>query len=676
MFSSLKSFSAILLLLLLGSISTPAFADGDQDNSLESVRRIPKLGVEVPKEVQAELKKLLQQLHDQIIELHLKQGEQLHALIPDVEIYYRAVQQALEHQEFFEEKEFDKARELLFTGTERANLLLQGKAPWKTQTGLVVRGYRSRIDQTVQPYGLVIPENYDFNGTRSYRCDLWFHGRGEVLSEVNFIHQRQHTVGNIQPENTIVLHPYGRYCNAFKFAGEVDVLEALEATQQQYRVNPDLIASRGFSMGGAAAWQFAVHYPDRWFAANPGAGFSETPEFLKFFQKEKLSPNYYESALWHWYDCPDYAVNLLACPTIAYSGELDIQKQAADIMETALAQENIRLMHIIGPQTKHSIHPDSLKIIEEKLASLAEYGRPFLPRRLKFSTYTLKYNKMHWIRLNGLKKHWEEARIEAEIRGNRLIVSTENINDLTFDFPAGSYRLEMDKPVTVVIDEQELELPGPMSDLSWQADLFEVDGTWHTGDYPKEGLCKVHNLQGPIDDAFMDSFVIVTPTGQSPHSLMQNWTESEQDHAITHWRRHFRGDAQVVTDQELTEAQIANSNLVLFGDPASNQVLGKIAGKLPIQWTKEAIVVGDKSYAADHHALIMIYPNPLNPEKYIVLNSGFTFREYDYLNNARQVPKLPDWAIIDLNTPPDSRTPGKIVDLDFFDETWSLHHSR
>ncbi len=62
----------------------------------------------------------------------------------------------------------------------------------------------------------------------------------------------------------------------------------------------------------------------------------------------------------------------------------------------------------------------------------------------------------------------------------------------------------------------------------------------------------------------------------------------------------------------------------------------------------------------------------MNPDRYVVLNSSFTFREYDYLNNARQVPKLPDWAVIDLRTPPDSRHPGRIADADFFDESWHL----
>ena len=68
----------------------------------------------------------------------------------------------------------------------------------------------------------------------------------------------------------------------------------------------------------------------------------------------------------------------------------------------------------------------------------------------------------------------------------------------------------------------------------------------------------------------------------------------------------------------------------------------------------------------------MIYPNPLNPNRYVVLNSGFTFREYDYLNNARQTPKLPDMAMIDISVPPNSRAPGRVAAAGFFDEWWKL----
>ena len=54
----------------------------------------------------------------------------------------------------------------------------QGRAPWTTATGLVVRGYVSKIDKSVQPYGLVIPAS--FTPDRKWRLDTWFHGRGET----------------------------------------------------------------------------------------------------------------------------------------------------------------------------------------------------------------------------------------------------------------------------------------------------------------------------------------------------------------------------------------------------------------------------------------------------------------------------------------------------------------
>ena len=56
---------------------------------------------------------------------------------------------------------------------------------------------------------------------------------------------------------------------------------------------------------------------------------------------------------------------------------------------------------------------------------------------------------------------------------------------------------------------------------------------------------------------------------------------------------------------------------------------------------------------------MLVYPNPLNPKKYVVLNSGFTFREFDNLNNARQIPKLPDYAVVDTTVAPDSDGRGR-----------------
>jgi hypothetical protein len=174
----------------------------------------------------------------------------------------------------------------------------------------------------------------------------------------------------------------------------------------------------------------------------------------------------------------------------------------------------------------------------------------------------------------------------------------------------------------------------------------------------------------------MDPFILVKPGKSSQHPQVEKWVQGELQHAVKEWRRQFRGDARVKADSNITENDIASSNLILFGDYTSNAIIARIIKQLPITWTAEKLIVGNKQYDAKHHAPVLIYPNPFNPKRYVVLNSGFTYREYDYLNNACQVSKLPDWAIIDLQTPPDSRYPGKIVDADFFGENWKLRPLR
>ncbi|HEY2415708.1 MAG TPA: prolyl oligopeptidase family serine peptidase [Pirellulaceae bacterium] len=652
-----------------------ALADGPADNIAANVRRIPKLGIEVPADRKSKLEAGLRQFDDKITALKSKKDAKTAELLPDVEVYFKAVHDALVYQEFFDPKELDAADKILAAGIERADQLAKGESPWASATGLVVRGYISKIDGSVQPYGLVVPESYTNKGPGHFRCDLWFHGRGENLSELNFINSHPGNVRQYTPEDTIVLHPYGRYCNANKFAGEIDVLEALDSVKKRYRIDDDRVAVRGFSMGGASTWQFAVHYADRWFAANPGAGFSETPLFLKVFQQEEVKPTWWEQKLWNWYDCPGWCINLLQCPTIAYSGDKDRQKQAADVMEKALAEEGIELAHILGPDTAHAIHPKSKIEIERRMKSLAKIGRDDLPLDLEFATYTLRYNQMHWLTVDGLAEHWSQARVTAAIDTGEVAIDAENVTDLSLSFEAGRAPFDLQDNVTILINDDEIDVPGPKSDKSWNVSLHNVRGKWLPSKRDGEALRKRHGLQGPIDDAFLDRFIFVRPTGDAWNEAAGKWSAAELDRAIEHWRRHFRGVAIVKNDNDIKEEDIQSANLILWGDPGSNAILKQVAGKLPIEWKRQAITVGNRKYPADKHALIAVYPNPLNPSRYIVLNSSFTFRDYAYLNNARQVPMLPDWAVVDLTTPPNSVWPGKIADADFFDERWRLKTS-
>ncbi|HZW33985.1 MAG TPA: prolyl oligopeptidase family serine peptidase [Isosphaeraceae bacterium] len=669
----------LLPLALVLAVSCPVRGDGPGDNRPEQVRPIPPKGtVTLAEADRSALQAGVDELGREIESLRgaLKGRPNLRGLLPDVQVYHNAVRYALTYNEFYRPREVTAAKGLLERGRERARQLREGKAPWETATGLVVRGYVSKIDGSVQPYGLVVPASYRADTPHRFRLDVWCHGRGETLTELSFIDGRQSSPGEFTPPNAFVLHPYGRYCNANRFAGEIDLFEALEDVKRHYPIDDDRLVMRGFSMGGAACWQFAVHYPSMWVAAAPGAGFSETADFLKVFQNEPVQPTWYQKTLWHLYDSTDYALNLFNCPTVAYSGERDRQKQAADMMARALEKEGIELVHILGARAGHQYTPEARAEINRRIDAIVEAGRSRVPEQVCFTTWTLRYHRCFWVQVDGLEQHWERALVKADLYGTEddgPQIETKNVSALTLAIPPGHCPLDIREQPDVEIDGDVVEAPRPRSDRSWTAHFRKVRGKWQSVASADDGtLRKRHGLQGPIDDAFLDSFLMVRPTRPALNDKVGRWAAAEMQHAIDHWRRQFRGEARVKSDQEVSDADIAAHNLILWGDPRSNAVLAKIADRLPVRWDQDGIHLGSQTYPPGHYVPVLIYPNPLNPQRYVVLNSGFTFREYDYLNNARQVPKLPDFAVVDVDVPVTSRAPGGIVTAGFFTETWDL----
>ena len=626
-----------------------------------------------PPELQAAVDQLGKDI-DQL-RITLKDKPELLRLLPDIQIYYNAARYPLVYGDSYDA---GKAKAAVAAGEDRAKLLAQGQTPWQYKPG--IRGYLSKVDNSVQPYGFAPPKNLKASDTTKYRVDFFHHGRDESLTELHFIEQG---VGG--PADRFTVHPYGRCCLASKFAGEIDQLEIIDSLKAQYPIDESRLVLTGFSMGGGSSWHMAVHYSDLWVAASPGAGFAETREFQKISDKDLAKFPWYEQKLWNLYDCPGYAINLAQLPTISYAGELDGQKQAGDVMERAMKSEGMTLERIWGPNFGHGYESTSKKKLDARLDELAAPGRNAAPAKLRFATYTLRYNRMDYLTVDALEKHWSQARFESEIAADTLAAKTQNVAAFTLQFDPAHLPPGVDDKLAFKIDDQAMDSHPTPAGKTLAISFLKTEGKWHlapsrdlvseAGTRDGDPIPKRHNLQGPIDDAFMDSFLMVKPTGKPLNEAVGKWVDTESTRAILDWRKTFRGEAPVKNDADITEADIAHSNLILWGDPSSNAVLAKIAGKLPIQWTAAGIHLGKSDFAADHNAVILIYPNPLNPAHYVVLNSGMTFRESSTISNALQNPRLPDYAIVDLTTPPDKHSPGKIAAAGFFDEHWQLQEN-
>jgi hypothetical protein len=273
-----------------------------------------------------------------------------------------------------------------------------------------------------------------------------------------------------------------------------------------------------------------------------------------------------------------------------------------------------------------------------------------------------------------LDKHWDEARVDAElVDGQGVILTSKNVSALTFSMPAGFCPLDCNQQPQVTLDRQTLAAPRPLSDRSWKVHFRKENSRWAVVEDLDGGtLWKKHGVQGPIDDAFMDAFMFVRPSGSAWNEHMREWTRAQLSKAIAEWRAQFRGDVRVKDDSEVTEADIASSHLILWGDPGSNRLLDKIVEKLPLKWDRAGIQLGIQKYSSTNHLPVLIYPNPLNPKRYVVLNSGFTFSKPRSSSNADQTPKLPDYAIVNIHGPKSVGVDGAVVKAGFFNESWQL----
>jgi Dipeptidyl aminopeptidases/acylaminoacyl-peptidases len=286
---------------------------------------------------------------------------------PDVEIYYKAADWMLrDPAEFYTKAYLANTLSVLDEGMARA---ADPKKSWTSARGRVARAYRSRIDGSVQPYVMTVPESYD--PKIPTRLDVVLHGRAATMNEVSFIVHKDKPA----TENYLVVEVYGRTNNAYRWAGETDIFEAIDSVRSRYNVDPDRIVLRGFSMGGAGAWHVGLHYPDRWAAVEAGAGFTETVKYAKL----KDTPDYIASTL-HIYDAVDYALNAFNVPFVGYGGEIDPQLQASRNIQQQLSREglkpaDLKTLFLVGPGTAHKFHPDSKKESDQFIAQAVAKGR-------------------------------------------------------------------------------------------------------------------------------------------------------------------------------------------------------------------------------------------------------------------------------------------------------------
>jgi dipeptidyl aminopeptidase/acylaminoacyl peptidase len=149
--------------------------------------------------------------------------------------------------------------------------------------------YRSELDDTLQPYVVFLPE--DFDPTSKYPLLVFLHGSAST----------ERTIIGWQgiPEGFIALGPKGRGpSNWFSWDNaQTDVAEAIRAVQANFPIDKGRILLAGFSMGGYGVYRTFYETPDTYraiavFSGIPRVRFGapEGKALIDFNEEKNLEP--------------------------------------------------------------------------------------------------------------------------------------------------------------------------------------------------------------------------------------------------------------------------------------------------------------------------------------------------------------------------------------------------
>ena len=484
----------------------------------------------------------------------------------------------------------------------------------------------------------------------------------------------------------VALRPVGRGPGTvYQGYGEVDVYEAVEAVKRKMPIDSERISVTGASMGGAATWYHASHYPDFWSAAAPYCGYCdyklwEKPGGTTFHRQE------WEEASWIGRDAAYRPENLLHIALRITHGEWDravgggVPVEHSRQMHRKLDALGIPNTYIEVPEVGHNVRSDELW--EKTVVWLLQQKRVVNPDSVSLVVHTLRHQRSFWLAVEQQQTSGGVSRVQAkrDSQTGRIRVVTDNVRRLSIGPVPGTAKpnLELD---TGFFPDLDLSRPARF--------LRSSNGAWAPAGGPLPDGEKRPGLSGPFGDLFIGPTVIIygaTGTKAENHFnedlarggvrffnqfnggvhrggiLGQNtvqipWVSDVQVRQIQ------SGEKQAVSAERqsmvVDRALLERANLFFIGNFGSNAELARLAGKIPVKIEARMIELGGKKFYGEHLALYAILPHP-DGRRYVALLSG---AEPDAICWGSHInwQLLPDYLVFDRD---------QVIKWGFFDNLW------
>jgi pimeloyl-ACP methyl ester carboxylesterase len=527
--------------------------------------------------------------------------------------------------------------------------------------GMREHAYFARDDNSAQPYYVFLPSVHD--GNRPLPLVLFLHGYVPDTSRTRPYLASGYATELAEKHGVLLVAPHGRTNTDFQYVGEADVLRVKAEVEKFYRVDPERVYLLGVSMGGAGAWQVGMHYPDLFAGVAPING---QGDWFRFWHSAYDHPPREELPRHMQYllalnNPLDLAANL--CHTYSYSqhatqcflGPEHTRDIAARLAAVQAPFDTFEDPSPLG----HYIYWRA-DCWQRAFAQLLPRTRRALPESFQYSTWSLRHSGAWWAEIRRFQRWGQVARIEARRLGTGAVeLRTENVAEIALRPELVRAAGEGGLRVTWNDTDCGVRTAGPDGTVVVQAPGGGAPAA-------PARLVKDSRVCGPASDLFLFPFVAVRGTRGSEEETAA--LEALARQFVRDYAEYAEGAVRVLRDDEVTDELIQEKGLVLFGLPETNSVLARLAAELPFRLSREAILFPDgRRFAAADTGLLMIYPNPLNPTRYIWVCNGLRWGEHCGQNH--RFDRLPDFTVF-------TREPyGKIGSNAFlaaglFDENW------
>jgi pimeloyl-ACP methyl ester carboxylesterase len=498
------------------------------------------------------------------------------------------------------------------------------------------RTFLSTIDGSVQYYA-VQPATSVEPRTAGLALFLSLHGASvEATGQAGSYSQK--SWGNIVcPTNR---RPYGFDWEEW---GRWDTLEVLAQAQARYNPDPARVYLTGHSMGGHGTWHLGVHYPDKFAAIGPSAGWisfmsyasgpqarGETNEVLRMLRRAAAASD-----------------TLLLATNLLQEGVYILHGDADDNVPVSEAREMRK--HLEGFHHDFEWHEEPgaghwWDASDEPGTDCVDWAPMFdffarhaIPsdasvRRVRFVTVNPAVSdRLHWV-LIAQQEHSllpSGVDIRCDPGKRRFVGTSTNVARLWLGLPL----ISPGSPLSLELDGERIEnAPWPQASASGGSTwlpagpglwLVREQGHWRSDAAPPTAT-KNPGRGGPFREAFKNQMILVYGTQGTSAENAWAFAKARFD-SESFW---YRGNAslKLVSDLEYQASHRTNRpaarNVILYGHSECNSAWPELLKSSAVQVKRGSVKMGTRELKGENLGCLFLQPNPAAPGALVGVVAG------------------------------------------------------